>query len=487
MKHDWEDIIQNHLNKDSVNPPNHLWSNIKNDLWTSKISQDLNQNAHITPPKNVTQNLWNQPSLAAKSSIATGKWALIVSGIGAVSIAVIAIAQQFYSPKFPETYPLEKIETPVPTDPSNTFHNNTLSSIALHPHIPSSNEFETAHNTASLATPSFGTVKNSHKSDPREPEMATTLAKNNVLEYNQHNALPIFTNSSPDPFIPTQDNLQQDPNDLMAKSLLMNPSVLESIPVGLIGIKSSPQRMRALPRHSHNFYVGLQKNISQQTLTRQTERLDFVRNPPQRIGGLVGGYQLDQKWILESGFHWGSLGYDLNLKDISYYETPVRINPMRKVLRIQTEHHQTDFETRNTAFHAPGVSVRDTQNYYKINYQESINRHYYEIPISIGYAFRYKQFYGSTHIGGRYIISYQTDAHITVTILNPEQTQFVHQVRKPIKDQNIFRGFAQCRAGWQFLPHWDLYANTLWLPTDKAADNEFIRFGGLQMGLNYLF
>jgi hypothetical protein len=477
MKEHWEDIFKGNLENDAVTPSENLWNQIESDLWTSKISNQINQEHASTPSPKLAKNIFKHPSIASKSTAWIGKGAGLSWTIGVSALTLLTATWLFYPTK--EHIQPKNIE-------KNTILNETNISSQTLPYQTQNQESNPDQETRTIEEP-ITTVHSSVTTRPHDkntPPLGNSIKR--LLSPSDNAHLQNTAELNQGPFFLSPENAVMDPaliSKQLQKEILWKTLNLVQMEIPTL---TQPRMHKIAPVKVQGF-VGLQKNLSQQTLHKRQENLDIERNPPQRIWGLQAAWIVNEHWILESGFVLGNQGYKRKLMEVAYFDAPVRINPMRRVMRIQSEHIQKYYETHSTVFHPQGINVRDNQNYYKINYEESVSSAYYEIPILVGYMHRWGTFQLSAQIGGRYLIPYQTSANIQIEILNPQKSQFNSEMNRNVSGKSFFQGMGQLKTGWLFHPQWELHINNIFLPHPSMNSKIPLKWGGLQAGINYCF
>ena len=462
MSDNWEHIIKNKLQNDAVNPPTSAWDAINDSSWTHKIKSKSAQASHPPVPKKLTQSVFQQNQIHTFLGGIGLKAAALIIGIAGSAIGL------YYASQSPQ-----KMELSANTSSPTEISKNPINPITPQPHNPN-----THPNPITPKTP-----------QPHNPiPSLTPLTFINPTQLSKQNPIPPKP-QNPITLQPHNPNTPPTPYLFYSKALTHSP-VNSLKPSELF--PHFPQKKKSKPSHlkpNFSVYAGVQQRLNSIVYTHSKERGSYQHWPIQRDRGLVLGLTLNHKWVVESGIFKASAKSQLRIDKLPFYKTPIKINPQRKVIEVQTPYHQRIIDANGVALHPNGVNWRDTSRFYAISFEENHHADFLEIPLSFGYKHTWNRFLFSAQVGGLVLLPQKVQSDFKLSIDNKENSTFEFRQEKTLKNKILYEGFTQVQIGYYFIPQLNTYINVV-LPglhennPNKVLSTQNLRF---QLGINYQF
>jgi hypothetical protein len=474
MTENWEDIIKNKLQHDAVTPPPSAWEAINDSSWTQKIKSKSEQASHPQVPKKLTHKVFQHAQIQPYFGGIGIKAAALIIGIAGSAIGLY-YATQTYNNQLDKGNTIAQTEAIVnPINPQAT--NPKLQILSSEP--------ETLKPQIEAPKTPTQTLK---------PQSSNFRAQSpNLISQSPNLKLPTLNAQSQNPSLQnlTLEPQSQTPSENFSTK---NLTAIEIQPLTLTETNFSVSR-KTPRKTSHlkpqlDLHAGIQQRLNKRKYTNSKERSTYQHWPIQREQGLIVGLTLNHKWILETGIFNASAKSNLTLNKLPYYKTPIKINPQRKTIEINTPHHQRTINAHGVALLPNGANWRDTSKYYAISFEENHHAQFIEIPLSMGYKHTWHRFLFSAQLGGMLLLPQKVQTDFRLTINNAENTTFEFQQDKTIKNNILYQGFAQMQVGYYLIPQLNTYINVLLPGLHENNPNATVSVQNLrfQVGLNYNF
>jgi hypothetical protein len=469
MTENWEDIIKNKLQHDAVTPPPSAWEAINDSSWTQKIKSKSEQASHPQVPKKLTHKVFQHAQIQPYFGGIGIKAAALIIGIAGSAIGLY-YATQTYNNQLDKGNTIAQAEAIVnPINPQAT--NPKLQILSSEP---------------KNLNPQIEALKT--------PTQALKPQSSNFRAQSQNPSLQNLT-LEPQSQTPSLQNLTLEPQtpnpseNFSSKTL----TAIEIQPLALSETNFSVSR-KTPRKTSHlkpqlDLHAGIQQRLNKPTYTHSKERGSYQHWPIQREQGLILGLTLNHKWILETGIFNATAKSNLTLNKLPYYKTPIKINAQRKIIEINTPHHQRTINAHGVALLPNGANWRDTSKYFAISFEENHHAQFIEIPLSMGYKHTWHRFLFSAQLGGMLLLPQKVQTDFRLTINNAENTTFEFQQDKTIKNNILYQGFVQMQVGYYLIPQLNTYINVLLPGLHENNPNATVSVQNLrfQVGLNYNF
>ena len=464
MIDNWEHIIKNKFQNETLNPPPQAWESINDSSWTQKIKQKSELSTSPSVPTHLTQKVFLQNQIQTFFSGLGIKAAAVLIGVSTSAVGWYYVNQK--------SVPSPSINPPIQEQITSIDNNEVLSS--------SQNS-----RTLNLTNPSAPNSTLTHKLGLRNTGNATSptpLVTRNPEIANTH----VLANDSK-----ISENTNEIIPDIELYSQTLQKHVFETFGPFLnskYDSKSSRNRSSHL-KTQLQVYAGVKKSLNTINYINTKERLQYQHAPMQRNQGVNVGAILNNRWILETGLYQSYSKSTLNLRGVPFHKTPLKIHPQRKILELKSPYNDGEIDVSKTEMLPPGANWRDSSKFYKVNFVETHYVDLLEIPISIGYQLQVKRFLLSAQLGGLVYIPRNLRSDFTIQIQNTDKTTFSGTKEKTVRNKYLYQGFAQIQVGYRITPA--IAANfNAYLPglsennPNKALSTDNLRF---QMGLNYSF
>lgn len=467
MIDNWEHIVKNKFQNETLTPPPQLWEGINDNSWTQKIKQKSELAPNPSVPTHLTQKVFLQNQIQTFFSGLGLKAAAIFIGVG-----TSAVGWYYVNHKSPASQP---INSPIQERVTAFDHSES----------PSSTQ---SSSTQNIEKP--GSLR--YPNSTNNPELISRNTGNKT-------PLPLLVNRNPEisntPTIPIESKTFENTNERVPEIELYSQLLQkhEFEPFGPF-INSKYDSKSNHNRSSHlkpqiQMYAGVKKSLNTINYINSKERLQYQHTPIQRNQGVNIGAILKNHWILETGLFQSYAKSTINLYGVPFYKTPIKINPQRKILELKSPFNEGIIDVSKTEMLPPGANWRDSSKFYKVNFIENHYVDFLEIPLSIGYQMQVKRFFLSAQFGGLLYIPRNLQSDYSIEIINPQKTIFSGTKEKSVRNKYLYQGFAQLQIGYRITPA--IAANfNAYLPglsdnnPNKALSTDNLRF---QMGLNYYF
>ena len=464
MIDNWEHIIKNKFQNETLNPPPQAWESINDSSWTQKIKQKSELSTSPSVPTQLTQKVFLQNQIQTFFSGLGLKAAAVLIGVSTSAVGWYYVNQKNETP--------QSINPPVQEQITRIDNNNT----------PSSSQNDRTLDLTNTATPNSTLT---HKLDLRNKGNATA-------------PIPLATSSpeiSDTHILPNDSKISENTNERIPNielySQTLQKHVFETFGPFLnskYNSKSSRNRSSHL-KPQLQVYAGVKKSLNTINYINTKERFQYQHAPIQRNQGINAGITLNNRWVLESGIFQSFAKTNLSLKGVPFSNTPIKVNPQRKTLELKSPFNEGIIDASKTELLPPGANWRDSSKFYRVNFEENQYVHIIEIPVSVGYQFSYKRFLVGAQLGGLVYIPRNIKTDYTLEIINSEKSTFTANKEKTIRNKYFYHGFAQLQVGYLITPA--IAANfNAYLPglsennPNNALSTDNLRF---QMGLNYRF
>lgn len=464
MKDNWKNIIQNKFLNEELNAPNELWERINDNLWTKRIQQKFDQ----------THNLPAPPELATKIFIQNQTQPLyrplFIKG-AAILVGAITFATGWYHTHQKNKAP----QTPY---------------LSTQEQITDSVNKQTQSNSDSYKNENIPNINSVHPTDFDSSGNQEILGFNsNLFPLTDFIETPLIYSNR---FIDSTAtfHINEELSNIEIKSQFLRPHVFNFSPSSILNLDLILESsLKSYLKPKLQIYTGIQKTLNTIQYTNSIEKFSYQHTPKQRSHGVLIGASFNNGWFVESGLYQSYAKSNLNFKGVSYFKTPVKINPQLKLIEIKTPYIDQKIDARQTELLPPGANWRDTNKYYKVNYIENYHVDLIEIPLSVGYKLQVNNWLLSAQLGGLLYMPRKLRSDFTLQFDNPKKTTFTGNQEKIVRNKYQYHGFAQIRVGYRIVP--DITANIdMQLPQlDDNNPNEYLSFKNVryQLGLNYYF
>jgi len=464
MKDNWKHIIQNKFQNEELNAPPELWDRINDNLWTKRIQQKFDQTHNLPAPPELAAKIFAQNKTQPLYRQLFIKAAAIFIGASICALGWYHTHQKNKGPQTPNLSIQEQITVSESEQAQSNSDNYKYENI---PNINSvhSTDFDSSENQEILG----------FNSDlfPLTDFIESTFIYSNLLI----DSTATF-------------HINEELSNIEIKSQFLRPHIFNFSPSSILNLDLTLES--SLESHSKpklQIYTGIQKTINTIEYTNSKEQFSYQHTPKQRNHGVLIGASFNNEWFVESGLYQSYAKSNLNFKGVSYFKTPVKINPQLQLIEIKTPYIDQKIDARQTELLPPGANWRDTNKYYKVNYIENYHVDLIEIPLSVGYKLQVDKWLLSAQLGGLLYMPRKLRSDFTLQFDNPKKTTFTGNQEKIVRNKYQYHGFAQIRVGYRIVP--DITANIdMQLPQlDDNNPNEYLSFKNVryQLGLNYYF